>query len=461
MKRYTIIVACWLFGSVCAKAQGDVGDFMFLSVDSCRSLAAASNKNVAAAKEEVAAAAWEHKAALSKFFPRVSASGMYMRTSRQVSLLSEEQKAELSDGDLLGGMGRVLVDALHTDTRDMTGIGVMLTQPVFLGGKIEAYNNITRFAEQIAVQKRNLSLQNVIVEVDETYWNIVLMMERKRLAGSYKALVDTLDSHLEKMCAEGMATRADELSVRVKSGEADVSIVQLDNGIDLMKMRLCHLCGLELDTELVLTDSLPLAEGGWQTDDGVADRPELNSLSLAAQMGRERVRAVRGDYLPSVALMGGYMASNPSVFNSFERSIKGMWAVGVAVNVPLVTSGERVFKVNAAKAQAVVARLRWEDMKETVSLQVRQCRRRMAEAREKLDVALSLQASADENLRHADLGFREGTIPVNNLMEAQTAWLSAHLQVVDARIEMHLADIYLRKALGRMDCSAYMSDAGF
>ena len=57
-------------------------------------------------------------------------------------------------------------------------------------------------------------------------------------------------------------------------------------------------------------------------------------------------------------------------------------------------------------------------------------------------------SKADENLKYADLGFREGAVPVSNVLEAQTAWLSAHTDVLDARIEWKLCEVYLKKAYG-------------
>lgn len=65
-------------------------------------------------------------------------------------------------------------------------------------------------------------------------------------------------------------------------------------------------------------------------------------LSLSADIYKEKVRVTRAEFLPTVALTGGYLASNPSVFNSFERKMKGMWSAGVMVNIPLVTFGERI-----------------------------------------------------------------------------------------------------------------------
>lgn len=57
---------------------------------------------------------------------------------------------------------------------------------------------------------------------------------------------------------------------------------------------------------------------------------------------------------------------------------------------------------------------------------------------------------AEENLRMATLGFEEGVIPTLNLMEAQTAWISANSELVDAQIEVKLTDVYLSKALGKL-----------
>lgn len=127
-----------------------------------------------------------------------------------------------------------------------------------------------------------------------------------------------------------------------------------------------------------------------------------------------------------------------------------MWSVGVMVNVPIVTFGERVYKVKAAKAEAAMARYELEETREKVELQVSQCRRRLDEAVERLRTAVKSREEADENLRHATLGMREGVIPVSNVLEAQTAWLAAHAESVTAQVDLRLTDVYMRKALGKV-----------
>lgn len=111
-----------------------------LSLDSCRTLAVENNKDLRKFEMEMKAAYYNRKSAFTNYLPKVSASGIYM-PGKELSLLSDEQKATLSSaGDALSisalnQVGQGLVDALRTDTRNMAGAAVMLTQPIYMGGQ--------------------------------------------------------------------------------------------------------------------------------------------------------------------------------------------------------------------------------------------------------------------------------------------------------------------------------------
>lgn len=432
-----------------------------MSLDSCRSLAVENNKELRMTDMQRQTAYYNRKSAFTSYLPKVSATGMYMHTGKEISLLSDDQKTTLSHlGDVLSmpalnNVGEGLVDALRTDTRNMAGAAVILTQPIYMGGKIRAYNKITRFAEQIAADKHNLQYQELIVSVDETYWNIILLTSRKKLAESYLQLVKTLDSDVSQLIAEGFATKADGLSVKVKVNEANVALIQVDNGIEILKMKLCQLCGIPLDTHLVLADE-DNEKVSVITSDKIMDgntwerRPELSALNKSILIYDEKVKVARSEFLPTVALTGGYFASYPSVFNSFEKKFKGTWNIGVAVSVPILTWGDRSYKVRAAKAEAQVARFHFDETREKIELQVSQSRQKVREANERYNASLSSQEEADENLRYANLGLSEGVIPVSNVLEAQTAWLSAKTNLISSEIDLRLSYLYLKKALGQI-----------
>lgn len=486
-----------------------------LTLDSCRVYALRNNKSLKISALKIDVARQNRKSAFTKYLPHVDVAGAYNFSSREISLLDDKQKAALGSvgqtvGGLIGqfkelapvlqpalqnaiqnylitlpveyraaaaqqiqqkvagmqksmlglpvaaqGLGDGLLGALHTDTRNMGLISAMFTQPIYMGGKIMAYNKITKYAEELAQSKHDLEEQNVIVSVDETYWNIVQLGSKKKLAKSYLELLKKLENDVDQLEKEGFATKADGLSVKVKLNEAEVTMIQIDNGLSLLKMLLAQQCGMD-DFDFVLADEnsdtfeLPVVKTESAQEDALANRPEIHQLQLANDIYREKVKIARSEFMPTIALTGGYVTTNPSVFNGFENKFGGMFTVGVGVKVPVLTWGDRFFKVRAAKSEAKIQELQTAEVSEKISLQVKQCQQKLQEASERLTVASKSKSAAEENLRVAEYGMKEGVIPVTNVMQAQTAWLSANSLFVSAQIDMMLADLYLRKAMGKV-----------
>lgn len=481
MKRITSLLL--LLGATLSSYAQQV-----LTLDSCRALALANNKELRISQEKVNAAHYEKKAAFTNYLPKIDLTGGYMRTQKEISLLSDAQKqsignmgtnlgnqlqqlvaanpglaaglqgllpgavAGLTDG--LNAVGQGLVDAFRTDTRNMTVGAATLTQPLFMGGKIIAYNKITKYAERLAESQHATGMQDLILQTDQVYWQIISLVNKKKLAENFLELVQKLDSDVDKMIKEGVATKADGLSVKVKVNEAEMMLTQVDNGLNLSKMLLCQLCGLPLETDFQLADEsmkdLPLPNTYTEANVSTAlsNREELKSLELASEIYRQKVNVVRADFLPSVALTANYLVTNPSLVNGFENKFRGMWAAGIVVKIPVFHWGEGIYKVKAAKAEANIARYKLEDIKDKVELQVTQNSYKVNESTKKLALAEKNMEKAEENLRYANLGFKEGVIPTSNVLEAQTAWFSAQAGKIDAQIDVKMSELYLNKSMG-------------
>ena len=477
-----------------------------LSLDSCRALAVANNKELLISREKINAAHYRKKEAFTNYLPKISATGGYMRNQKEFSLLNDAQKGALGSvgtqvsgalqngiqgmmtqypqlaqnpqfmalvqslGNIdiatpLNGLGQSLVDAFRTDTRNMYAGALTLTQPLYMGGKIRAYNKITRYAEELARQQHNSGMQEVILSTDQAYWQVVSLANKKKLAEGYLELLQKLESDIDKMIAEGVATKADGLSVKVKVNEAEMTLTKVNDGLSLSRMLLCQLCGLDLSTPVTLADEQEDDLLPTPADSDLRRHPDasaqirrapfghmrVRSLELAAQIYKQKVNVTRSEFLPSVALIGNYMATNPSVFNSFENKFKGMWNVGVMVSIPVWHWGEGIYKVKAAKSEARISRYQLDDAKEKIELQVSQSVFKVNEAAKKLIMAEKNLEKADENLRYATLGFEEGVIPASNVLEAHTAWLSAQSEKIDAQIDVKLTEIYLKKATGSLN----------
>ena len=470
-----------------------------LTLDSCRAMALRNNKTLSASRLQLDMARYNKKAAKTKYLPHISALGGYELTSREISLLSKDQKSALSNAGTnttgalhndiagaltnlaqqgiltpeqasnLGGMfgqvgskigeavnhvGQNIVDAFRTDTRQMYTLSVMLTQPIYMGGAIIAANRMAAIGEEMAQNNIEASTQNTLHSIDQAYWTVVSVHHKKQLAESYLAVVKKLDDDVSKMIREGVATRADGLKVDVKVNEAEMSLTQAENGLALAKMLLCQLCGMDVDSDITLADENAdnIVE---QADDAQADRavamenrPELKLLQNSADMSRQATKLVRAAYLPQVLLTGGYVATNPNVFNGFERKLSGMWNVGVMVRVPLWNWMEGTYKVRASRIATTIVELERDDIREKIDLQVSQSQFKVKEANRRLAMATKNVENAEENLRCANLGFKEGVIPTTDVMAAQTAWVQAQSQKIDAEVDVKMSQVNLKKALG-------------
>ena len=110
-----------------------------------------------------------------------------------------------------------------------------------------------------------------------------------------------------------------------------------------------------------------------------------------------------------------------------------------------------MYKVRASKRATSIANLELAEAREMIALQVNQVTFQVGEANKKLTMAQSNIARANENLRIANLGFSEGVITPATVMEAQTAWLQAQSQKIDAEIDVKLSQVDLQKALGTLE----------
>ncbi|MGX8690838.1 MAG: TolC family protein [Bacteroidaceae bacterium] len=471
-----------------------------LSLEECRSMALENNGQSKMAQEKVTAAEYDSKAAFANYLPKVSATGLYLHNSENLNLISQDQKTMLSGigtsfqnftgsvmtdpkfislymsdqtvKDLanylvnkmsgtdiesaLNQIGQELSDGLTLDIQNVYVGMISVEEPLYVGGKIRAYNKVTAYARELAKTQLDGEDQKVLVTVDEAYWQIVSIANKLRLTEKYVDLLSQMDKNVEIMKQEGVATASDQLSVRVKLNEAEMSKIKAQNGLVLSKMLLCQLCGMDLDSDIMLADEMnetleiPAETVTYTQEELYENRSELKSLELAVNMYDMKSKIVRADYLPTVALTGNYILTNPSAHNGVANEFHGMWNVGVVAKIPVFHFGEGLNKYRRAKSDVIITQYQLEDARGKVSLQASQYEKKIAEADSRLEMALKNMENAEENLRIANIGFNEGVVESSIVLAAQTAWLKAHSEEIDARIDRIMATVYLRQVTGQL-----------
>jgi len=453
--------------------------------------------NIAMLKQDIALNT--RKAIRTKYLPHVDVMGGYEFMSKEISILNDGQKnllgnlgtttadkigstmsSVISDmagqglisqqtaqalGQIAGkasasiqqagnNMGQSIRDAFRTDTRNLFSASIMLSQPIYMGGRIVAANKIASISEQLAADDLHNKKQNTVYDIDNAYWTVVSLKHKENLAVSYLKLVEKLSDDVRKMIREGVATRADGLKVDVKVNEAEMQLTQIEDGVSLAKMLLCQLCGLPINKDITLEDeekdhiseqgTMPVANAETAKE----NRRELKMLEKAIEINKQKTNITRAEYLPQIALTAGYLITNPNIYNGFEKKFSGVWNAGIIIKMPVWSWFENSYKIKASKTATSIAMLELEEAREKIELQVNQSSYKMSEAAKRLSMAKKNTEHAEENLRCANLGFKEGVMDVTDVMAAQTAWLQAKSQNIDAEIDVKLTQINMKKILG-------------
>lgn len=455
------------------------------TLDSCRSLALKNNKQLRVRAEAVRMAGYQKDEAFAAYLPALDFTGGYTYNQKELSIFDSDQllptktfdlqtqsyqfnivKNPMTGEPVKGPDGQYIPEtvalipkeAMTYDIHNVFFGAITLTQPVFMGGKIVAMNKLTHYAEELARSLHNAEAQNLIYAVDAAYWQVVSLKAKQRLATSYVSLLDSLDRNVGLMLKEGVATRADKLSVDVKLNAARVDLTKVDNGLVLSRMALAQLCGMPLDSPMLLADEniddiddTPLPARSYDMQQVYEQRPDLKALQMGINIAGQQKKVAMASMMPNLAVVGTYSFSNPNMFDGFSKKFKGAFSVGAMLTIPIWHWGGNYNKYKAAESEETVMKLKMQDAREMVDLQVRQASFRTQESVKTYNMTRVNQENADENLRTATLAFKEGVATADNVMEAQTAWLKAHSELIDALIDVHLCDTYLSKVLGTLN----------
>jgi len=474
MRNFLFISLCVL--SLAATAQ-------VVTLDSCRSMALRNNKEIQQTALAIEKAGYQRKEAAAAYLPQFDLTAGYIFNSRKVSLIKEDQMLPTKSFNPQTGAYdyNLLIDpttgypvqvngqyvpttvallpksGLTYNIHNLMGGALTVTQPLYMGGKITAMNQITDLAEQLAREMRESKVEDVVYQVDAAYWQVVSLCAKQKLAQSYVNLVEKLDNDVKAMVNEGVATRANQLAVDVKLNEASVDLTKVNNGVTLSRMLLAQLCGLPVNTMMTLADEghdelgLNLAPSSYNLNEVYSKRHDVRSLELATKIYDQQVKVARSEMMPKLAAVAALHATNPNSYDGFENRFGAGFSIGATLRMPLWHWGGLSNKVKAAQVEARTKRLELDDAKEKIALQISQAAFSYQEAFKTYEATRANLAQADENLRIAGIAFKEGMGTVDEVLAAQTAWLKANSEKIDAEINVQLTHEYMDKVMGNMN----------
>lgn len=422
------------------------------SLEECIQMATASNELLKAEELKIDMAKAKKGEVGVNFFPKVSLGAAYSHI--------EDPLQPIDWDHALLGLGQYLPEKIKDKTAiDLgnTKVGtVSFVQPIYMGGKIINGYKMASSAVDLAGIMMETKERELELSVEETYWQVVTLSSKLELATRLTALLDEAVANVDLAVKEGVATEADALSIRVKQSDANQLRLKVENGLSLSKMLLAQKCGLGLESDYRLADEVtldtarnevidtPILLSEQEISGGIDARPEVRALETADKIFAAKERVELADALPKVVLLGGYTTINPNLFAGMQDEYGGSWHVAVGLQIPLTDIYTGITKRKSAAAERGIKQRQLTDAREKINLQIHQLLLNNQEAYKQLSAAKLSLSSADETLRQAQLGYKEGVIPLLVLTEAQTSWSAAYDSYIDAAIALKSSESKIR-----------------
>lgn len=422
-----------------------------MSLEQCRELALEHNKQIQMAQADAVASDYLVQSAKTKYLPRIDFAGGWInpgdRPLRPFAINFN------IPGVTPQGLS-IPLDFISVAPKEVYTGGFILRQPIFMGFKIVEANKIARYTSELLHEKVKMEEADVLASVDEAYWRVISVQEKVTLAKTYKSLLDHLGQDLENLYTEGMTTRNEVLKVQVKKNEVELSLVKAENGLELSKMLLGQIIGvdanqIELDTGIISEEQLSSRLLALTNNDTI-ERAEIVMLRNKLAITESARKMVKSQFLPNIFLTAGYNWTQPNLYKGSQNNFGGDWMIGVGVQIPVLTWGDRLHQVHMADQQVAKAKLELQDSQEKINLQIQQNRFKHAEALKRMELTKLSKEQAEENLRITKNSLLEGMNSIRDILEAQAMWEKASSADIDARVEAAVTLSQLEKSTGAL-----------
>lgn len=380
-----------------------------ISLDSCLALTLKNNAAVRNSANNARAAVELRKEAFTKYFPEISASGGAFWTHNDVF------QYNILDIIEIGFMNKGKMAS------------VQALQPVFMGGQIVNGNKLASVGEEVARLRRRQTDDELRLTAESLYWKLVTLKATRGALESAIALLDTLDRQIDVAYDAGLAMRNDLLKVQLRRNTYRTEMIDLDNGIKLVKMLLGQYMGLGTDGAFDVEGDVPEEVPAFPSElflpasDALPSTVDYRLLEKNVEARRLEKRIEIGRNLPQVAVGAGWF------YHDLLQQNHNFGALMIAVNIPLSGwwGGSHAIKRKSLALEN--ARNELADLGEKLEIGMQEKWDNLTAAHRKMEIAAEGIGESNENLRLNRLYYDTGMSTITDLLDAETS----HKQALD------------------------------
>jgi len=298
-----------------------------LTLDKALEIALADNPTIKVADQEIVLKKEANREVLWSLLPEASLVGSFSHTI-------EKQTFAM--------MGQLIkVGTLNTASG-----GVSASIPVFAPALYQSIK-MTKTDVELAMGKARSSRLDMINQVTKAFYQVLLAQDSYEvLQKSYKQSEDNFNVVNTKF-EHGLVSEFDKISADVQMRSLKPSVVSASNGVNLAKLQLKVLLGVESDIELNVVGNLKDYEMAMfsrqaqpRPENLVGGNTTLRQLDMNYEMLQRNLKLKNTNFMPTLALSFQYMFTSMSDhWKIFHYAWNPYSTVGLNLSIPLFKGG--------------------------------------------------------------------------------------------------------------------------
>ena len=377
--------------------------------------------------------------ATSKMFPKLSLSAGY-------TYMNLNDPKEIG----LGPVGMEVINPFY-----LYGMQLSIQQPLFTGFQISSSRSAAENSYEAMNFEHQKNINNKALEIYSAFWNFFKAQKQYELTQEYlTSLKDNL-KQTKDFLDNGLVTMNDYLKIKVQVSNAEVSLIDAKNNMEIARASFNKSLGIPLSepTEINANYS-SLQQQTYEYQDllneALNNRNELKSLEFNIKAGEDRVTAVNSGWWPKLYASGNFFLYNANAETfSIDNEKLQAWFVGLSLNWDLWDWGY----TSSQSAQAEESVLQSEEslklLREQIELETYNAYLNLNSQKEKINVSQLAVESAEENHRLTQQKYDYNLATSNDLIDAEVGVLDAKTKLAFSNADYELAKVKLEVTIGQ------------
>lgn len=314
-------------------------------------------------------------------------------------------------------------------------------------GKTPSAVGQARRQAESALESLAQTRQDTVIQVKQAYY---ALLQDQQLAEVQQRNVSDQQAHLDLTKARfsaGVAPRSDVVTAEAAVAEAQLNLATAQNTSAVARVNLNLAMGVDVRTPTRVEETaepvVPLPEPAALLEQAFAQRPAVRQARATVQAARDTLGSARASNRP------GFFANwNYGLSGAAFPPDRASWAYGVSLQWPLLDLGLTRGRIQEAEVNALAAEVQLRQTEQSVASEVVQAYLNVQTSRQKVTTSQAEEASAEESLALATGRYQAGVAVYIEVIDAETAAVTARTNLVNARYGLSTSLAALKAALG-------------